>query len=231
MLSIVGTPIGNIEDVSYRQAKTLLESDIILAEDTRTAQTFLHSLIRLQLFPSLPQKVPKVISYYKEKEMNALPHVMSLLDEEKNVSLISEAGMPIISDPGYLLVRAVIERGIPYQVIPGPSAVTTALLHTGMQWDSFQFVGFIPKKEGQLVGFFEKLSRMAPISPNLVFVCFDSPLRINKTLEVLDRLYPDAQVVLTRELTKEFETIYRGTPQDLAKGEYRGEITLVVKFS
>jgi len=223
-------PIGNIEDISYRQAKTLFESDIILAEDTRTAQTFLHSLLRLGIFPTLPQKVPKVISYYKEKEMNALPEVIGWLEEGKNVSLISEAGMPIISDPGYLLVRAVIERGIPYQVIPGPSAVTTALIHTGMQWDSFQFGGFIPKKEGKLKNFFEKLEKMAEISKELVFVCFESPLRVNKTLEVLEKSYPHMHVVVTRELTKEFETIYRGSPQDLKAQEYRGEITLVFKF-
>ncbi len=127
MLNIVATPIGNLDDISLRQEKTLLSSDIILAEDTRSAGILLDACrSRFQQIIT-NQLSPKLISYYKEKEFEKLPEVIVLLKEGKNISLISESGMPLISDPGYLLVKTAIKEDIALTVIPGPSAVLTAL--------------------------------------------------------------------------------------------------------
>jgi 16S rRNA (cytidine1402-2'-O)-methyltransferase len=138
MLYFVGTPIGNLEDISYRQAKILTSSDTILAEDTRSAQTLLHAIQNLFNLKSVSGQ--KLISYYKEKEFDKLPYVLNDLKEDKIVSLVTEAGMPIISDPGFLLVKTVIQQSIPYEVIPGPSAVTTALVHSGLKSEKFMLL-------------------------------------------------------------------------------------------
>ncbi|MEK7109754.1 MAG: SAM-dependent methyltransferase, partial [Patescibacteria group bacterium] len=128
MLNIVSTPIGNLDDLSIRQAKTLATSDIILSEDTRSAQTLLEAIKKRF---TLTVTCSTVWSYYKEKEFQKLPEIIDLLKEGKNISLISEAGTPLVSDPGYLLVKSCTQRNLPITVIPGPSAVTTALVYSG----------------------------------------------------------------------------------------------------
>src|SRR3989339_862609 len=124
MLYIVSTPIGNLDDLSLRQAKTLATSDIILAEDTRFAFTLLDAIKKRFM---LSVTCSKIWSYYKEKEFEKLPEIINLLEQGKNISLISQAGTPLISDPGYLLVKTAVKRDIQITVIPGPSALITAL--------------------------------------------------------------------------------------------------------
>ncbi len=227
MLYIVGTPIGNLRDLSLRQSETLAKSDIILAEDTRSAQTLLDKgvkeLFNLQINPN-----QRVISYYKEKEFEKLPEVLEYLKEDKEVSLISESGMPLISDPGYLLVKAVIREGFPYTVVPGPSALTTALIHSGFKPDKFIFLGFLPKKKTEIVQLFKHLNTIAKVINGIVFVFYESPARINKTLQFFDKYIPNTQIVIARELTKKFEEILRGKSKDLVNKNYKGEITVVL---
>jgi 16S rRNA (cytidine1402-2'-O)-methyltransferase len=230
MLYLVSTPIGNIEDISLRQAQTLFNSDLILAEDTRSAMTLLHNIKRLNVFNFNLNKIPKVVSYYKEKEMTKLPEIIGLLEQGLKISLISEAGMPIISDPGFLLIKSVIQRDLPYTVIPGPSAVTTALLHTGVKTDNFVFMGFLPKKSVDLSKVLEETSKVSNIFKNTAFIFFESPNRINTTLEILERDYPDLSVIICREMTKEYEEVRRGKPAELKKLEYKGELTVVLYF-
>lgn len=225
MLYIVGTPIGNLEDLSYRQAKVLTDSEIILAEDTRKAQNLLHAV--KNLFGFRPPLNHKIISYYKEKELDKLPQILDWLKEGKKVSLISDAGMPLISDPGYLLIKAVNNYHIPHTVIPGPSAVTTALLHAGYKTDAFMFLGFAPKKKSHIVKLLQKVQQVKDIMPETVFVAFESPNRIHDTLKVLDEVMPENNVIVTRELTKKFEEIYKGTPKRLQQHSFKGEITIV----
>ncbi len=228
MLTIVATPIGNLEDVSIRQAKTLMEADIILAEDTRSASTlreFMHAKFEFERNPH-----QQMWSYYKDNEYAKLPEVLELLKGGKNVALISESGMPLISDPGFLLLSQVVKENIPYTVVPGASSVITALALSGFNPANFMFLGFLPKKNSQLVQSFKRLNTIHEIIPDVVFVFFESPHRIKDTLQILADIVPDSQIALCRELTKKFEEVVRGKPSDLLDRDYKGEITLVLKL-
>lgn len=230
MLFIVGTPIGNLDDLSLRQAKTLAQSDVILAEDTRSAQILLNAIAKRFIFQV--SRSAKIISYYKEKEFEKLPEVLAMLRKNKQVSLISQSGMPLISDPGWLLIKSVIKEELPYTVIPGPTAAITALIYSGFNPNppagGFMFLGFLPKKESELLRSIERIKRINEIDKEMVFVFYESPQRINKTLELLDRNAPNVDVVICREMTKKFEEIVRGKPKELMKRNYKGEITVVI---
>jgi len=231
MLSVVGTPIGNMEDLSYRAARTILTADIILTEDTRSTHTLIHKIHEL-FGHILPQRElhhqPKIESYYKETELQKIPIINKWLSEGKNIVLISEAGMPLISDPGYLLMRTAIREGFTYTVIPGPSAVTTALIHSGAKFHEFMFIGFLPKKAGDVKRTLEKVKSAKALFPDSVYVAFESPHRIKETLSRIGEILPDADVTVARELTKKFEEILRGKADALQSEEYKGEITLVL---
>ncbi len=226
MLYIVATPIGNSEDLSYRAAKTLAESDIILTEDTRSSGFLLRRITELFKFKINPAQ--KLISYYKEKEFEKLPEILDILKEDQMVSIVSESGMPLISDPGYVLLTQVIKQSIPYTVIPGPSAVTTAIPLSGLIKDNFLYLGFIPKKESEIKKLCNKLVDISKILPECGFVLYESPHRIQKTLSSFNEYIPRARIALCREMTKKFEEVVRGTPKDLMGGTYKGEIVLVV---
>lgn len=227
MLYIIATPIGNLDDLSIRQAKTLAASDIILSEDTRSAN-ILSSVIR-QRFDFKFKSNQKIISYYKEKEFEKLPEVIEYLKENKNVCLISESGTPLISDPGYLLIKTAVKEKIPLTVIPGPSAVTTALVYSGFNPNQFMFLGFPPKKPSQKTQLINKLSLIKKSFPNMVFVFFESPQRIIATLQLFNKLKFGDEIVICREMTKMFEEIVRGKAGDLINRPYKGEITVVIK--
>lgn len=231
MLYIIGTPLGNLEDLSLRAAITLISSDIILAEDTRSARILLLSISKL--FPNLPNhpKLPNIVSYYKDIEFQKLPEVIDWLKVGKNISLISESGMPLINDPGLLLVKTCIKQKITFNVIPGPTAVTTALVYSGFDPENFMFLGFLPKKDSQIKNLFSRMKQLDYLNSKLCFVFYESPKRINNTLEVLDQEFPTAQICITRELTKKFEEIIRGTASDLKTRTYKGELCLIITFS
>lgn len=233
MLYVVATPIGNLDDLSIRQAKTLATSDIILAEDTRSANILLDAIKKRF---TLPVTCSKIWSYYKEKEFEKLPEIIELLKQEKNISLISEAGTPLVSDPGYLLVKSCIQRNLPITVIPGPSAITTALVYSGFNPGEHMFLGFFPKKQSQIFQLIERLKQIKTIFPDMVFVFYESPLRIKETLRCIDLACWQAgtskfniEVVICREMTKKFEEIIRGPIEELIKRTYKGEITVVMK--
>jgi 16S rRNA (cytidine1402-2'-O)-methyltransferase len=227
MLYVVATPIGNLDDLSIRQAKTLVSCEIILAEDTHSAQILLDAIKKRFMLETKPDA--KIISYYKEKEFQKLPEIIDLLKQEKNISLISEAGTPLVSDPGYLLVKSCIQRNIPITVIPGPSAVVTALIYSGFNPQSHMFLGFFPKKESQLFQLINRLKQIKTIFPEMVFVFYESPLRINQTLQCFIDSKWEPEIVLAREMTKKFEEIIRGPINELIKRNYKGEITVVMK--
>jgi len=226
MLFIVSTPIGNLDDLSIRQAKTLAVSDIILAEDTRSAKTLLDA-IKIRF--NLPDVCSTVWSYYQEKEFEKLPKIIELLKQGKNISLISEAGTPLISDPGYLLVKSCIQRNLLMTVIPGPSAVTTALIFSGFNPGEHMFLGFFPKKESQLFQSINRLKQIKTIFPEMVFVFYESPTRINQTLQLINQLKWQVEIIICREMTKKFEEIIRGPIDELIKRDYKGEITMVIR--
>lgn len=253
MLTLVGTPIGNLDDMSPRACKALLEADVILAEDTRSVRTLIE---RAQHFaqnaeygtanseriianreehlstsghsPFPIRHSQKIVSYYQEVEFQKLPEVIEWLKEGLDVVLVSEAGMPIISDPGFLLVQTARKYDIPMTVIPGPSSVDTALVASGLKFDHFHFVGFLPKKTNEKTKLSLRLSQISQImhGSHIVFVAFESPERVADTLTQLYAEYPTISIVLCRELTKKFEEV---VVQPEAK-PYKGEIVLLFSF-
>lgn len=226
MLYIVGTPIGNLEDLSIRQAKTLSRVEIILTEDTRST-VYLLAKIK-ELFHLAPRENQRLISYYREKEFEKLPEIINLLKEEKDIVLISESGMPVFSDPGYLLLKTVISEQIPFTVIPGPTAAVTALIYSGFNPQNAFFIGFLPKKHSELKKLLNNLKEFKKIFPKAVIVAYESPQRITATLAAINDLFPELEVVVGRELTKKFEEIVRGSAKELLNRTYKGEITMIV---
>ena len=230
MLYLVGTPIGNLEDLSFRQAKTILAADILLAEDTRSAETLLSAAVRLFLIARNEKQI--VVSYYKDREFEKLPYILSLLEENKNVALISEAGMPLISDPGALLAHHCRTHNIPFTVIPGPSSVTTALALAGNSSHTWTYLGFLPKKPNDIKRLVEKL-KLVPVfeKKDHVFVAFESPDRFNDTMKLFAEIIPTSTISVCRELTKKFEEVLVGSPAELAEKQIRGEIVLIISLT
>lgn len=228
MLYIVGTPIGNLKDLSIRQSEAILSADVILAENTGSAGILLQQIPLM--FPDLADlRNPKlrVMGFHKDNEFQKLSEVLELIEQNTNLVMISEAGMPLVSDPGSALVKHLIKENIAFEVVPGPTAIDMAIVYSGFNASQFAFHGFLPKKPNEKKKMFLAMLKNSIVTP-LIF--FESPFRIIETLEILEDLHPTAQVVICRELTKKFEEVTRGTPAELKTREYKGEITLVVQF-
>ena len=217
MLSVVPTPIGNRQDITLRAIEVLKSADLIAAEDTR------HSGLLLQ---HLGTKKP-FLSLHGHNESFRCEDVANRIAEGSHVALITDAGMPGISDPGYRLIRTCIDRGLPVSVLPGPSAVLTALVGSGFPCDRFFFGGFLPVKSGRRAN---ELTAAAARQETSIY--FESPHRILKTLAALDAVCPGRTICVARELTKTFEEYRRDTPATLLahfeKHPPKGEITLVI---
>lgn len=220
MLYIVATPIGNLGDITLRALDTLKSVDMIIAENPS------HTRKLLTHFEIIGKKL---VQFADHNEQRALP---KLLDQLKtaNAALVSDAGMPAISDPGFRLVRACAEQGIEITVIPGASASISALAASGLPTDRFLFVGFLPKTEPKLKRIIGEAKTAAA-----TLVAYESPQRIVKTLELIKKITPGAKVVIARELTKLHEEFIRGSVDEVlqqlkAKASIKGEITLVVSL-
>jgi 16S rRNA (cytidine1402-2'-O)-methyltransferase len=217
VLSVVPTPIGNRQDITLRAIEVLKSADLIAAEDTR------HSGLLLQ---HLGIKKP-FLSLHGHNESFRCEDVANRIAEGSHVALITDAGMPGISDPGYRLIRTCIDRGLPVSVLPGPSAVLTALVGSGFPCDRFFFGGFLPVKSGRRAN---ELTAAAARQETSIY--FESPHRILKTLTALDAICPGRTICVARELTKTFEEYRRDTPATLIahfeKHPPKGEITLVI---
>jgi 16S rRNA (cytidine1402-2'-O)-methyltransferase len=216
-LYIVGTPIGNMEDITLRALRVLREADLIAAEDTRHTGILLarHGL-----------KKP-FVSYHEFNEARRTPELLRELQQGRQIALVSDAGMPTLSDPGQRLIRAAIDAGIAVEVIPGVSAVTAALAGSGCG-GPFLFSGFLPHKSGQRR---TALTRLAPLPCTLVF--FESPYRLLKSLGDMRDVLGNRGVVVARELTKKFEEFLRGDIESVLKKlenrTIKGEITVIVE--
>jgi 16S rRNA (cytidine1402-2'-O)-methyltransferase len=216
-LYIVSTPIGNLEDITVRGLRILREVDLIAAEDTRRSGMLLqHFGIQKPL-----------TSFFQGNEQKKKDFVLSRLEEGKNVALVSDGGTPGISDPGYPLIRAAIEKGIPVIAIPGPCAAIVSLSVSGLPTDAFRFRGFLPRKSTKRR---EVLREWIEACETLVF--YESPHRIGETLQDILDILGDRQMALGRELTKVHEEVLRGRVSDLlnelAKRKLKGEMTLVI---
>jgi 16S rRNA (cytidine1402-2'-O)-methyltransferase len=217
-LYLVGTPIGNLGDVTERAKQTLARVDLVAAEDTRRARKLLsHLRIRAEL-----------TTLFEGNERGRTETLLDALRSGRDVAVISDAGMPGLSDPGYRLVRACADEGIDVRVVPGPSAAIAALVVSGLPSDRFVFEGFLPKKEGERRARLEALA-----TERRTIVLFESPRRVAASLQAIAQaLGPERPVAVARELTKVHEEVLRGTASALAASldeeELRGEVVLVV---
>jgi 16S rRNA (cytidine1402-2'-O)-methyltransferase len=216
VLSVCATPIGNLEDVTLRVLRELAEADVVLCEDTRRTRVLLdrHG-IRARL-----------LSYHEHNEAARTAELLPRLAAGERMALVSDAGLPVISDPGARLVAAALEAGVPVTVLPGPSAVETALVASGLAAERYQFLGYLPRGEKGLAALWDELARVPWPA-----VAFESPRRLPATLRSLAGAAPQRRLAVCRELTKQFEEVVRGTAEELAARfaePPKGEITLVV---
>jgi 16S rRNA (cytidine1402-2'-O)-methyltransferase len=219
-LYVVATPIGNLEDITLRALRVLREVDLVACEDTRRTRALLsHFGIHAP-----------VTSYFEGNKLAKGETLVRTLTEGKSVALVTDAGTPGISDPGFLLVRAARNAGIVVVPVPGPSAVVAALSAAGIPADRFVFEGFLPVKPGRRLHRLEALRGL-----EMTIVCYESPHRILASLEAVGQVFGDVEIVAARELTKQFEEIVRGTPARLrehfARSQVRGEFTLVIQYT
>ncbi len=218
-LYLVATPIGNLEDITLRAIRVLKQADVIACEDTRQTQKLLNHY----------GIATRTISYHEHNEASRAAELIRELEKGLRIAVVSDAGMPGISDPGFRLVSLAIERGVPILPIPGPAAFLTALVASGLPTESFSFRGFLPAKSGARRKALEKI-----LNSGEVQIFYEAPHRINETLaDVVEVLGADRLVVVARELTKIHEEFLRGTAQKVAqtldtRGEIKGEITLVI---
>lgn len=221
-LYLVSTPIGNLNDITIRAKKVLTQVDLILAEDTRRTNQL---LLRLGITNK------RVVSYYQDNEAKRIPAIITWLQEGKSIALVSNAGTPLLADPGYKLVREVIGRGLAVEVIPGPSALLTALIISGFPPDHFIFLGFLPKRVGRKKKLLKQLLKIDhKLIPTVVF--YEAPTRLLKTLAVIKELFGNVRLAVCRELTKKFEEVIRGRLDEVLvelerRGKIKGEITVV----
>jgi len=216
ILYAVATPIGNLEDITLRALRILKEVDLIGAEDTRKTRKLLSHY-----------GIHTPITSYYGRESKA-DYLIAALKRGKNVAIVSEAGTPGISDPGYPLIKRAIENGITVQSIPGPCAAISALVVSGLPTDGFIFTGFLPRKKGKLI---KRLKELFNFEKTIIF--YESPNRLVATLDVLKENFGDVNVVIARELTKKFEEVIRGSIDQvmtqLMGRKIRGEVIILAQ--
>ncbi|HWD99249.1 MAG TPA: 16S rRNA (cytidine(1402)-2'-O)-methyltransferase [Bryobacteraceae bacterium] len=217
-LYIVSTPIGNLEDITYRAVRILREVDVIACEDTRTTRRLLD---RYGIST-------RTVSYHEHNEQERAEELVARLESGQSIALVSDAGTPLLSDPGYRIVRAAVESDIAVEAIPGPSALLTALVASGLPTDQFHFAGFFPPKESQRVRILESL-REEPAT--LIF--YEAPHRILETLADIEAVLRDREIVAARELTKIHEELLRGTAASIrqtlsGRDSVRGEFVILI---
>mgnify|MGYP001972650777 FL=1 len=219
-LYIVPTPIGNLDDITIRAIDTLKNSDLILAEDTRRAKKLLsHYNIST-----------KIKSYHVNNEHKKVDEYIELMLEDKIISLITDAGTPCISDPGFLIVRKTIKKGIQITCLPGPTALIPALVLSGLPSDAFIFEGFLPRKKG-------RKTKLKEISQNIITtIIYESPYRIIKTLsDLLEFTESNREISISREISKIYEETYRGSLSDaltyFSNKKIKGEFVICINKS
>ena len=217
-LYVVATPIGNLEDISARALRVLREVELIAAEDTRHTG---HLLTRFEIRKPL-------ISYHQFSEAKRTAEFLQKFGQGQSIALVSDAGLPGVSDPGERLIRAAVEAGVPVEIVPGPSAPFLALAGSGFPMVPFYFGGFLPVKSGQ-----RRKELLAAAARGCTCIYFESPYRVVRMLEDSAAVIPEARLCLARELTKKFEDYRRGTAAELLEHfkahEPRGEFCLVIE--
>ncbi len=226
-LFIVSTPIGNLQDITLRGMKTLFDVDVIACEDTRktgllldklrechaelvSASSKLENKILNQVQDDNVYRKPRLLSYYDQNELRRIPEITALLQDGVSVALVSDAGTPAVSDPGFKLIRECAAQGIRVEAVPGASSILTAVVVSGLPTDKFIFVGYPPHKSGHRMKFFENIKTSQEYIKSTV-ILFEAPHKLLKTLENLQTVMGDIPIVLCRELTKIYEEVRRET--------------------
>lgn len=224
-LFIVATPIGNLKDITLRAIEILNSVDFIACEDTRKTGILLKSISS----SDIGQRA-QFISYYENNELARIPQIITILKNNSSVALVSDAGTPTISDPGFKLVRTCIQEGIRVESIPGPSSVTASIVVSGLPTDKFLFLGYLPKKPGHRLQMLMNLKEVLSIIKSTV-ILLEAPHRISKALQEIEGVFGNIDIVLTRELTKIHEETIQGTVQDLiqkySSQEPKGEFVIL----
>lgn len=214
ILYIVSTPIGNLDDITIRAIKIIFSVDYIACEDTRKTGLLLDQLQKRHkiIIQNIQQKEHRLVSYYDQKEVQKNPMLINYLEQDKDIALISDAGTPLIADPGFVLVREAIKRNINIICIPGPSALLTALVISGLPPDQCLFLEYPPEKQHKRLLLFNDLKRLVnshTIHPTIVFYC--APHKLHSTLLDIKNTINPTEIVIARELTKFYEEIWRGS--------------------
>jgi len=219
-LYIVPTPIGNLEDITFRALNTLKEVDLIAAEDTRHTQKLLNHF----------EIKSKLISYHEHNRMSRMEQLLRRLEQGEQIALVSDAGMPAISDPGYELVKEVIEREINVIVLPGANAALCALVGSGLPTSEFLFYGFLPRKKQEKEA---ELARLKGLQATIIL--YESPHRVKETLRTIQKQLGNRQIVIAREITKIYEQFIRGNVEKVLKwaeeNVVKGECCIVIEGS
>lgn len=210
MLYIISTPIGNLKDITLRALETLNKLDVLLCEDTRKTG-FLLSELKIN-------NKPKLLSFYDEVEAQKIPEVIKMLQDNLEVGLVTDAGTPLLSDPGWLLVKKCRELGISYTALPGACAAINAAVLSGLPIQRFSFLGFMPKKDGDIKKILLKYKDVEGVK-----ILYDSPLRVEKTFKLIKEICgEDTQIRIVREMTKKFEEVLIEPVKDM-----KGEVVVV----
>ena len=220
ILYLVATPIGNLKDITLRALDVLRSVDLILAEDTRRTSKLL-SAYAIQ---------KPVESFHEHNEGQKTPIILAKLKTGAKIALVSDAGTPTLSDPGFKLVREVVREGLKVESIPGASAILTALTSSGLPTDQFLFVGYLPKKAGKQKEILDFVNSVLDKRPTTL-IFFESPFRVRKTLGTLAQRFPEKTVVVARELTKLHEEFIRGKAKEVSSREIttKGEFTILLR--
>ncbi len=225
-LTLVGLPLGNIEDISLRQIRTLREAKIVICEDTRVFYKLWQKLVNDgHLQTPFSGRLMVINDFNEGEKVSWLADQITLAGES---ILVSDAGMPLISDPGYRLVNEILSRGGSIEVVPGPTAAMTALSMSGLSADKVLFLGFLPKKTGKR----NENWKLVKEAEGLTVIIYEAPTRVKKTLEeIMAEFGPETQVVIARELTKEYEQIIRGKISEVLANlkPIKGEVVLLFR--
>jgi len=216
ILYIVPTPIGNLQDITIRAIEILFSVPYIACEDTRKTGQLLNLLKEKYAIVQSKENAAQLLPYYDQVEKERIPAVITILQNDFDIALVSDAGTPLISDPGFKLVRACHDAGIQVVSLPGASSVIVALTSSGLPTDKFSFLGYPPQKSGHRKMFYEDIKKSSEVF-STTYILFEAPHKIKVTLDEMQETLGDIEIVLCRELTKMHEEIWRGTIEEAKK--------------
>lgn len=224
-LYVVATPIGNLKDITFRAIEILESVDFIASEDTRKTMILINHFFK----GKEKEMSDKLFSYYDQVELQKIPHLVAQLKEGKNIAIVSDAGTPAVSDPGFKFIRECVSQGINVVSIPGASSVLSALTSSGLPTDKFLFLGFLPQKPGHRIKFLENIKESLRIISSTVII-FESPYKMKRSLEDMLSVFGNIEIVVARELTKMHEEVRKDKITNILehyKKGIKGEIVIL----